>query len=43
MAKLTGALSLGEIEGILKKFFSPDKHRFIPMNVQAIQAGFNAV
>ena len=43
MAKLTGALSLGEIEGILKKFFSPDKHRFIPMNVQAIQAGAGAV
>jgi 2-oxoglutarate ferredoxin oxidoreductase subunit gamma len=43
MAKLTGALSLGEIEGILKKFFAPDKHRFIPLNVQAIQAGFKAV
>ncbi|MDR1587343.1 MAG: 2-oxoacid:acceptor oxidoreductase family protein [Treponema sp.] len=43
MAKLTGALSIGDIEGILKKFFSADKHRFIPMNVQAIQAGFNAV
>jgi 2-oxoglutarate ferredoxin oxidoreductase subunit gamma len=43
MAKLTGALSVDGIEGILKKFFSPDKHRFIPMNVQAIQAGFNAV
>ena len=43
MAKLTGALSIAEIEGILKKFFSPDKHRFIPMNVQAIQAGAAAV
>ena len=43
MAKLTGALSLGEIEGILKKFFPPDKHRFIPMNVQAIQTGAGAV
>ncbi|MDR1319120.1 MAG: 2-oxoacid:acceptor oxidoreductase family protein [Treponema sp.] len=43
MAKLTGALSIDDIEGILKKFFSPDKHRFIPMNVEAIQAGFNAV
>jgi 2-oxoglutarate ferredoxin oxidoreductase subunit gamma len=39
MAKLTGALSLAEIEGILKKFFSSDKHRFIPLNVQAIQLG----
>ena len=43
MAKLTGALSLGKIEEILKKFFPPDKHRFIPMNVQAIQAGSGAV
>jgi 2-oxoglutarate ferredoxin oxidoreductase subunit gamma len=43
MAKLTGALALGEIEGILKKFFSPDKHRFVPMNVEAIRAGFAAV
>jgi 2-oxoglutarate ferredoxin oxidoreductase subunit gamma len=43
MAKLTGALSIAEIEGILKKFFSADKHRFIPMNVRAIQAGASAV
>ncbi|MDR2258089.1 MAG: 2-oxoacid:acceptor oxidoreductase family protein [Treponema sp.] len=43
MAKLTGALSLGEIEEILKKFFSADKHRFIPKNVEAIEAGYNAV
>jgi 2-oxoglutarate ferredoxin oxidoreductase subunit gamma len=43
MAKLTGALSLTGIEGILKKFFPEDKHRFIPMNVQAIQQGFDAV
>jgi 2-oxoglutarate ferredoxin oxidoreductase subunit gamma len=43
LAKLTGALSIDDIEEILKKFFSADKHRFIPMNVQAIQTGFNAV
>jgi 2-oxoglutarate ferredoxin oxidoreductase subunit gamma len=43
MAKLTGALAITEIEGILKKFFSPDKHRFIPLNVEAIQAGYRAV
>jgi 2-oxoglutarate ferredoxin oxidoreductase subunit gamma len=43
LAKLTGALSIDDIEGILKKFFSADKHRFIPMNVQAIRTGFNAV
>jgi 2-oxoglutarate ferredoxin oxidoreductase subunit gamma len=43
LAKLTGALAIAEIEGILKQFFPPDKHRFIPMNVQAIQAGAEAV
>lgn len=43
MAKLTGALSLGQIEEILRKFFPPDKHHFIGMNVQAIQAGIKAV
>jgi 2-oxoglutarate ferredoxin oxidoreductase subunit gamma len=43
MAKLTGALNLGDIEGILKKFFSKDKHQFIPMNIKAIQSGYAAV
>ncbi|MDR2629432.1 MAG: 2-oxoacid:acceptor oxidoreductase family protein [Spirochaetaceae bacterium] len=43
MAKLTGALAITEIEGILKKFFSPDKHQFVPLNVEAIQAGYRAV
>ncbi|MDR0601016.1 MAG: 2-oxoacid:acceptor oxidoreductase family protein [Treponema sp.] len=42
MARLTGALSLANIEEILKNFFTSDKHKFIPMNVQAIQAGFGA-
>jgi 2-oxoglutarate ferredoxin oxidoreductase subunit gamma len=43
MAKLTGALALSEAEGILAKFFSPDKHKFIPKNVEAIRAGYGAV
>jgi 2-oxoglutarate ferredoxin oxidoreductase subunit gamma len=43
MAKLTGALALTEVEEILKKFFPADKHKFIPMNVKAIRAGFDAV
>jgi len=43
MAKLTGALKLTDIEGILKKFFPADKHQFIPMNIKAIQSGFDAV
>ena len=43
MAKLTNALNLTDIESILKKFFPSDKHQFIPMNIQAIQAGFKAI
>jgi 2-oxoglutarate ferredoxin oxidoreductase subunit gamma len=43
MAKLTEALNLADIEGILKKFFPPDKHQFIPMNIKAIQSGYSAV
>lgn len=43
MAKLTNAVKLADIESILKKFFSSDKHQFIPMNIKAILAGFNAV
>jgi 2-oxoglutarate ferredoxin oxidoreductase subunit gamma len=43
MATLTGALSLGGIEEILRNFFPPDKHQFIPLNVQAIDAGAKAV
>ena len=43
MAKLTNALNLADIEGILRKFFPQDKHQFIPRNIQAIQAGYGAV
>ncbi len=43
MAKLTGALELSSVEHILKKFFPPTKHKFVPSNVQAIQAGMGAV
>jgi 2-oxoglutarate ferredoxin oxidoreductase subunit gamma len=42
MARLTGAFSIAHIEEILKNFFSPDKHKFIPMNVEAIRKGFEA-
>jgi 2-oxoglutarate ferredoxin oxidoreductase subunit gamma len=42
LAKLTGALNLGDIEGILKKFFPPDKQAFVPLNVEAIRAGYDA-
>jgi len=43
LAKLTGAIKLTDIEGILKKFFPKDKQQFIPMNIKAIQAGYDAV
>ena len=43
MAKLTGALVLTDIEGILRQFFPPDKHQYISMNVQAIQSGYKSV
>jgi 2-oxoglutarate ferredoxin oxidoreductase subunit gamma len=43
LARLTGALVLDEIEGILEKFFAPDKHKYIPLNVEAIRAGYEAV
>jgi 2-oxoglutarate ferredoxin oxidoreductase subunit gamma len=43
MAKVSGALALTGIEAILKNFFPDDKHGFIPMNVEAIRAGYEAV
>ena len=43
LARLTGALDITGIEEILQNFFPPDKHRFVPMNVEAIQTGFEAV
>ena len=43
LAKLTGALKLNEVDAILKKFFTPDKHKFVAMNADAIHAGYEAV
>ena len=43
VAKSTGALKLTDIEGILKKFFPEDKRQFVPMNVEAIRTGYEAV
>ena len=43
VAKVTGALKLTDIEAILKKFFPPEKHKFVPMNVEAIRGGYEAV
>ena len=43
LAKLTGALKLTDVEKILKKFFPESKHKYVPMNVEAIKAGQGAV
>ena len=43
MARLTKALGLTDIEAILKNFFPEDKLRFVPKNVEAIKAGYDAV
>ena len=43
MARLTGALALTDIESVLKKFFPPDKHSFVPKNMESIRAGYEAV
>jgi 2-oxoglutarate ferredoxin oxidoreductase subunit gamma len=43
MAKLTDAVKLTDIESVLKKFFPADKQQFIPDNVKAIKAGYDAV
>ena len=39
LIKITGFLKLADIDSVLKGFFSEDKHKFIPENVQAIRAG----
>jgi 2-oxoglutarate ferredoxin oxidoreductase subunit gamma len=43
MAELTGVLSLEKIEFILKSFFPPSKHKFIDLNIKAINAGRECV
>jgi len=43
LSKVTGAVKLGKLEAVLKTFFPASKHKFIPMNMQAIIEGENAV
>ena len=43
LSKLTGAVKLDKLEAVLKSFFPESKHKFIPMNMQAIEAGMKAV
>jgi 2-oxoglutarate ferredoxin oxidoreductase subunit gamma len=43
LSKVTGAVKLGKLEAVLRTFFPASKHKFIPMNMQAIIEGENAV
>ena len=43
IAKITGVLKLNDIDRVLKKFFSADKQKFVPVNAEAIKAGLQAV
>jgi len=43
LSKATGAVALDKLESILKSFFPENKHKFIPMNMKAIEAGRAAV
>lgn len=43
LSKATGAVALDKLEAILKSFFPENKHKFIPMNMKAIEAGRAAV
>ena len=43
LSKVTGSVKLANPEAVLKSFFSPSKHKFIPMNISAIEAGKAAV
>lgn len=43
LSKATGAVTLDHVDEVLKTFFPASKHRLIPLNVQAIEAGKKAV
>jgi 2-oxoglutarate ferredoxin oxidoreductase subunit gamma len=43
LSKATGAVKLDKLESILKTFFPETKHKFIPLNMAAIEAGRQAV
>lgn len=43
LSKVTGAVKLDKLEPVLKSFFPPNKHKFIEMNLKAIEAGKAAV
>ncbi len=43
LSKVTGALKLDTFEAVLKSFFPENKHKFIPTNIAAVEAGRKAV
>jgi 2-oxoglutarate ferredoxin oxidoreductase subunit gamma len=43
LSRVTGAVKLDKLEAVLKTFFPESKHRFIPLNMAAIEAGRQAV
>jgi 2-oxoglutarate ferredoxin oxidoreductase subunit gamma len=43
LSKATGAVALDKLDSILKSFFPESKHRYIPLNARAIEAGREAV
>ena len=43
LSKATGAIKLDHLEEVLKSFFPESKHKFIPLNIRAIEAGRKAV
>jgi len=43
LAQATGAIKLEKFESVLKSFFPESKHKFIPKNIEAVEAGRMAV
>jgi 2-oxoglutarate ferredoxin oxidoreductase subunit gamma len=43
LSKASGAVKLDKLEAVLATFFPESKHKYIPLNVKAIEAGRQAV
>jgi 2-oxoglutarate ferredoxin oxidoreductase subunit gamma len=43
LSKATGSVKLDKLEAVLATFFPESKHKYIPLNVKAIEAGRKAV
>jgi 2-oxoglutarate ferredoxin oxidoreductase subunit gamma len=43
LSKATGAVKLDKLESVLATFFPETKHKYIPLNIKAIEAGRKAV